>query len=112
MRQSCVDTGWRFCHEVDLRTRDGPTNCSIQHIVKYFEHKGTVHNQSKGNSGKPASVTKSQANIDAVWDSAVDSPKKSHRLRSQELGIKPTSVWHILTKELKLSHTLSLLGIN
>uniref|UniRef100_UPI00358F7504 uncharacterized protein isoform X2 n=1 Tax=Myxine glutinosa TaxID=7769 RepID=UPI00358F7504 len=100
--KSYVDTRRRFCREYDLRTRDGPTNCAIQRIVKHFEHKGTVHNQSKGNSGRPASVTKSQANIDAVRDSAVDSPKKSHRRRSQGLGIKPTSVGRILTKELKL----------
>ena len=95
--KSYVDTRRRFCREYDFRTRDGPTNCAIQRILKHFEHKGTVHNQSKGNSGRPASVTKSQANLDATWDSAVDSPKKSHRRRSQLLGIKPTSVWHILT---------------
>ena len=83
-------------------TRDGSTNCDAQLILKHFEHKGTVHNQSKGNSGRPASVSKRQANINAVRDSTVDSPKKSHRRRSLELGIKPTSVWHILTKELKL----------
>ena len=95
--KSHVDTRRRFCWEYDLRTRDGPTNCVIQRIVKHFEHKGTVHNQSKGNSGRPASVTKSQANIDIMRDSAVDSPKKSHRRHSQELGIKPTLVWRILT---------------
>ena len=100
--KSYVDTRRRFSQEYDLRTRDGPTNCAIQRIVKRFEHKGTVHSQSKGNSGRTASVTKSQANIDAVRDSAVDSPKKSHRRYSQELGIKPTSVWRILTKKLKL----------
>ena len=61
-----------------------------------------MHNQSKGSSGRPASVTKSQANIDTVRNSAVDSPKKSHHRHSRELGIKPTSVWRILTKELKL----------
>ena len=97
-----MDTHRRFCREYDLRTRDGPTNCAIQRIVKHFEHKGTVHNQSKGNSGRPALVTKSQANIDIMRDSAVDSPMKSHRRHSRDLDIKPTSVWHILTKELKL----------
>ena len=88
--KSYVDTCRRFCREYDLRTRDRPTNCAIQRSVKHFEHKGAVHNQSKGNSGRPASVTKSQANINAVRDSAVDSPKKSHRRCSRELGIKPT----------------------
>ena len=88
--KSCVDTRWMFCWEYDLRTRDGPTNCAIQCVVKHFEHKGTVHNQSKGNSGRPASAIKSQANIDAVRDSAVDSPMKSHRRCSWKLGIKPT----------------------
>ena len=78
MRQkSYVDTCRMFCREYDLRTRDGPTNCAIQRTVKHFEHKGTVHNQSKGNSGRPVSGTKSQANIDAVRDSAVDSPNNS-----------------------------------
>ena len=100
--KSYVDTRQRFCREYDLRTRDGPTNCAIQCIVKHFEHEGTVHNQSKGNIGRLASITKNQANIDATRDSAVDSPKKSHRRRSRELGIKPTSVGRILTKELKL----------
>ena len=97
-----MDTRQRLCPEYDLRTRDGPTNCAVQHIVSHFEHKGTVHSQSKGNSGRPASITKSQANIDAVRDSAVDSPKKSYHQRSWELGITPPSVWRILTKELKL----------
>ena len=91
-----------FCQEYNLRTREGPTNYAIQCIVKHCEYKGTVHNQSKGISGRPASVTKSQANIDAMRDSAVDSPKKSHHQCSWELGIKPTSVWCILTQELKL----------
>ena len=88
--KSYVDTRRRFCREYALRTRDGPTHCTIQRLVKHFEHKGAVHNQSKGNSGSPASLTKSQANIDAMQDSAVDSPKKSHRWRSWELGINPT----------------------
>ena len=89
--KSYVDPCRRLCWEYYLRTCDGPTNCAIQCIVKHFEHKGTVHNQSKGNSGRPASVTKRQANIDAARDFAVDSPKKSYYQYSQELGIKPTS---------------------
>ena len=96
--KSYGDTCQRFCQEYDLRTRDGPTNCATQCIVKHFEHKGTVQNQSKGNGGRPAPGTKSQANIDAVRDSAVDSPKMSQRRHTRELGIKPTSVWCILTK--------------
>ena len=75
--------------------------------MKHFEHKGTVHNQNKGNRGKPASVTESQA-IDAMRDSAVDSPKKSHHWCSLELGIKLTSVWCILTKELKILPDISM----
>uniref|UniRef100_A0A8C4Q5Y6 DUF4817 domain-containing protein n=1 Tax=Eptatretus burgeri TaxID=7764 RepID=A0A8C4Q5Y6_EPTBU len=100
--KSDVDTSRKLCQEYDLRTLDEPTNCAIQRIMKHFEYKGTAHNHSKGNGGRPASVTKSQANIDAVQHSSVDSPTKSHRRRSWELGIKPTSVWRILTKELKL----------
>ena len=41
-------------------------------------------------------------------DSAVDSPKKSHHRHSRELGIKPTSVWCILTKELKILPDISI----
>ena len=103
--KSCVDTCRRFCREYDLRICDGHINCAIQCIVKHFKHKGThntLYNQSKDNRSRPASATKSQANIDAVRDSAVDSPKKSHHRRSRKLGIKPASVWCILIKELKL----------
>ena len=64
--KSCVDTHQKFCQKYELRTCDGPTNCAIQRIVKHFEHKGTVHNQRKGNSGRPASVTEKQATINAV----------------------------------------------
>ena len=45
--KSYVDTRQRFYREYDLRTHDGPTNCAIQRIVKHFEHKGAVHNQSR-----------------------------------------------------------------
>ena len=100
--KSYVVTCRRFCWEYDLRTCDGPTCCAIQHIVKHFEHKGAVHNQSNGNSARQASVTKIQANIDAVLDSALYSTKKSYCRRSLELGIKPTKVWRILTEEMKL----------
>ena len=54
--KSYVDTRRMFCREYDFRTHDGPTNCTIQCIVTHFEHKGAVHNQSKGNSGRPATV--------------------------------------------------------
>ena len=86
--KSYVDTCWSFCREHDLRTCDGPTNCVIQHIVKHFEHKGTVYNQSKGNSGRSASVTKSQANIDTVWDSEEGGvERRAGTNRSEQAGI-------------------------
>ena len=61
-----------------------------------------MKNQNKGNSGCRPSVTKDQGNIDLVRDSAIKSPKKSHRRRSRELAISASSVWRILTSELKL----------
>ena len=66
--------------------------------MKHLESTGTVHNMHKGHSGRPAAVTKSQANIDAVRESVVASPKKSHRRRSQELGLSPASTRRIMNR--------------
>ena len=99
--KSYIDSCRRFCREYDLRTRDGPTNCATQRIVKHFEHKRTVHNQSKGNSGRPASVTSMPCEI--LW---------SHRWRSWELGIKHHQFGVSSLRNWIFSHTSSLLGIN
>lgn len=44
-----------------------------QHVVKHSEDKGTVHNKSKDNSGRPASVAKNQDCFDAVQDDGMNS---------------------------------------
>ena len=91
-----------FCHEFNVHTRDGPKNNTIKRIVKHFEDKSIVINTNKGNSGRPVSVTKIQANIDKVRNSTINSPKKSHRRLSQELRMSSSSVFRILRKELQL----------
>ena len=100
--KSYVAVRRRVIREFELHPRDGPDNKAIRRLVKHLESTGTVHNTHKGHSGRPAAVTKSQANIDAVRESVVASPKKSHGRRSQELGLSPASTLRIMDKELKL----------
>ena len=75
--KSYVEVRRSFCREFNVHTRDSPKNNAIKRIVKHFEDKGTVRNTNKGNSGRPASVTKIQENIDKVRNSTINSPKKS-----------------------------------
>ena len=97
-----VEVRRSFCREFNVHTRDGPKNNAIKRIVKHFEDKGTVRNTNKGNSGRPASVTRIQENIDKVRNSTINSPKNSHRHRLQELRMSSSSVFRILRKELQL----------
>ena len=89
--KSYVEVCRSFCREFNVHTRDGPKN-AIKQIVKHFEDKGTMRNTNKGNSGWPASITKIQENIDKVRNSTINSPKKSHHHRSQELRMSSSSV--------------------
>ena len=100
--KSYVEVRRSFCREFNVHTRDGPKNNAIKRIVNHFEDKGTVRNTNKGNSGRPASVTKIQENIDKVRNSTINSLKKYHRRRSQELRMSSSSVFCILRKELQL----------
>jgi len=100
--KSYVQVRRSFCREFNVRTRVGPKNNAIKRIVRHFEDKGTIKNSNKGNSGRPASITKNQANIDKVRNSTINIPKKSHRRRSQELGLSSSSVFRILKNELRL----------
>ena len=77
--QSYVAVRRRFCRDFNLKTRDGPKNGEILRFVKHFKQKGTVHSTHKGRSGRPATVTKNQANIEMVRISAIRCPKTSHR---------------------------------
>ena len=100
--KSYIEVRRSFCREFNVHTRDEPKNNAIKRIVKHFEDKGTVRNTNKRNSGRPASVTKIQENIDKARNSTINSPKKSHRRRSQELRMSSSSVFRILRKELQL----------
>ena len=73
--KSYVEVRRPFCREFNVHTHDGPKNNASKRIVKYFEDKGTVRNTNKGNSGRPASVTKIQENIDKVRNSTIKSKK-------------------------------------
>lgn len=88
------------------RCRDSPRHKCIYAWVKKFRAHGTISNlNAKGNrathSGRPKTV-RTPANIAAVRDSVVRSPRKSIRRRSQELGLKKESVRKILIKDLHL----------
>ena len=63
--------------------------------VKKFKNLGTVQNQNKGNSGRPITST-APDKVELVRRSVGQSPKKSTRRRSQELGIERTALMRIL----------------
>ena len=73
--KSYVQVHWRNCQYYNIHTHNGPSNGNIQQFVEHFQALGSVKNQNN-NSG--------------------------HRRRSRELANSASSVWRILTSELKL----------
>ena len=81
--------------------RKAPDRKTIWRIVKKFQTERTVHNVNKGRSGRTRGA-RTEQNIEAVRLSAVQSPKKSCRRRSQELGLSRMGTVRILKLDLKL----------
>ena len=81
----------------------------IYRWVNNFRTSGTVHNLNRkdtnrqSHSGRPKS-SRTPHNVVAVRDTAVHSPSKSVRRRSQELGINRESVRRILIADLHMHH--------
>ena len=82
-----------------------PDKSMIFRWIKKFEAAGTIHDMRKKSLATPVGrkpTVRSPENIAAVQVSVGRSPKKSLRKRSQELGLKKSSVQRILIKDLHL----------
>ena len=82
-----------------MRYVRGPQQKFIQYTVQKFMTKGTVLARRKEKAGAPITA-RSPANVDRVRASVQQSPKKSLRRRSQELGISVTGLQRMLRKDL------------
>ena len=69
--------------------------------VEKFRNIGSVGNDNKGHSGRYVTV-RTSANVQAVRKHLEQSPRKSTRRLSQEVGISRTTVQRIIHNDLKL----------
>ena len=78
-----------------------PHRRTIERLVAKFREIGNVVNANKGHSGRPLSA-RTPNNIQTVRERLEESPRKSTRRLSQEVGISRTSVVRILHTDLQL----------
>ena len=88
-----------YARECNVCYVEAPHQRLIQYTVQKFMAKGTVLDCRKEKAGAPITA-RSPANVDRVRASVQQSPKKSLRRRSQELGISVTSLQRRLRKNL------------
>ena len=91
----------------EYKKRISPSKSRIHAWTTKFVEHGSIENlNSKVSSGVTYSgrhpSARTPQNIDAVTASVLADPKKSTRRRSQELGLKRTSLMNILHKDLHL----------
>ena len=99
--KSYVEVRRRFVKKFGLhRGRNTPDDKSIWRIVKHFEKEQTIHPCNKGRSGAKPSITAQKRQ--QIQQSVENSPKKSHRIRAQELSLTPTTLWRTMRKNLQL----------
>ena len=72
----------------------------IQRIAQHFGKEKTLDHVHKGRSGRRSIITPEKR--EQVRESVVSSPKKSYRIRAQELAFSPTTLLRIIRKNLKL----------
>ena len=78
-----------------------PHRNTIKNLVEKFRDSGSVTNNNKGHSGPPSTAT-TPAHVQDVRAHLEQSPRKSTRRLSQEVGISRTSVRRIIHRDLKL----------
>lgn len=71
MRKNHTSTLRRFHQESNIHTRDAPKNIIKLRVDKLFESKVAVDSAHKGNSGRPASATKTQPQESQIFHSSV-----------------------------------------
>ena len=90
-----------FAKKYECHRGPEPTKLKIQRIVHHFEKEKTLMNCNKSQSGWDSVVSPERK--EGVCQSVVNSPKKSHSKRAQELALSPSTVWSVMTNDLKLS---------
>ena len=78
-----------------------PDRKAIERLVAKFRETGSAANANKGCSGRSCSV-KTPNNVQNLRERLEESPRKSTRRLSQEVGISRSSVMRILHDDLKL----------
>ena len=81
--------------------RKVPCRKTITNIVEKFRNTGSVGNDNKGHSGRQVTV-RTPANVQAVREHLEQSPRKSTRRLSQEVGISRATVQRVIHNDLKL----------
>ena len=87
-----------------MRYVETPEKKITQYIVRKFMTKGTALDCKKGKAAEPITTT-SPAKLNGVRGVVQQSPKKSLRRRSQQLGISVTSLQRMLRKDLNKFRT-------
>ena len=95
----CTTVRRRCAREFNVRYVEARQQKFIQYTVQKFMTKETVLDCSKEKAGAPITA-RSPENVDKVRASVQQSPKKSLRHRSQELGISVTSLQRMLRRDL------------
>lgn len=78
-----------------------PCAKTIRRLLAKFRSTGSLVDANKGHSGRPLSA-RSPDNIQAVRERLQQSPRKSTRRLSQEVGISRASVLRVIHKDLTL----------
>ena len=97
--ESLVITQREFSRE--FPGRKNPCRKRITKIVEKFRNTGSVGNDNKGHSGWYVAV-RTRANVQAERKHLEQSPQKSTRRLSQEVGISRTTVQRIIHNDFKL----------
>lgn len=91
--KSVVQTQRQYAR--DFGRGDVPARRIIERLIAKFKETGSVGNNNKGHSGRPISA-RTPNRIETLRDRLQESPRKSTRRLSQEVGISKTSVIRIL----------------
>lgn len=91
--------GVKRAYQRHFNVKTSPDPKTLREVVMKFRTEGTVHNLNKKRSGRPKTV-RTVENVDAVRQSVTQSPNKSLRRRSQELGLTRATTHRILRQDL------------
>lgn len=99
---------WTLSKYSEHFEKNPPNKSTLLDLVKKFDENGSVLNQNKGKSGRPLTV-RTNNNHGIIFEKVLQSPKKSQRRISQELGIARSSVQRLLKDLGVFSYKIQLL---